>query len=653
MPVRPALRRLAAGSTAVLLGAGLATIVAVPAQALAVTDTVSLNAAIVANEPLLEITADFTLTADLELIDYDVEIVGNGHTIDAASYNAFRIVGSATVTGLTVDNAFDDAFNVELVTPSTGSFTDVSTHDTSDAGISVIVNDQSTLQITGGTHEGADTGVDVFAEGSGAVTLSGITVNEAEEGFLLEGQDDSAFVVTGATVTDAGYGIDLQGQNDAIFAVSGATVTAGPVYNSDTGSSPVWYQGYGVYGEFDDASSATIDSTTVTSAPDPVDGAFFYGIETYENYANSVVISNSTVVGGYYGVYIDAYEPESSYSLLNSSVTGAAYSGVYFCDMAGTAVVADTVIDGNGFLDSGYGIELDAIYDGGSLTFRNLTVSNNSAGGIGGDLYDLGVSLAIVDSTIAGNDNVGVNVELGDDATMSVSGSTISGNDEGGLWAYLYDQSSATVTNSTISGNLAGSEGWALWGGGSDEATFDVSHTTVTDNTGVVALGFEDVTGSVTHSIIAGNDISGSLGEFWVDGDGTVDVTVDWSLLGAVTDDSAGAGLTLGAGVTTGVTNPGLEPLALNGGSTQTHLLTLSSPAYNAGNPAIVGAPALDQRGATRIVGAAIDLGAVEIIPTLPATGSEPTPVALTGALLLLLGAVVVAGRLLRRRVVA
>jgi hypothetical protein len=358
-------------------------------------------------------------------------------------------------------------------------------------------------------------------------------------------------------------------------------------------------------------------------------------------------------VGGYIGVYIDAYESESSFSLVGSTIRGAASSGVYFCDMAGTAGISNTLVDGNGFLESGYGIELDSIYDGATLTFRNTTVTNNSAGGIGGYLEDLGISLAIIDSTIAGNDNVGVNLELGDDAVLSVSGSTVSGNDEGGLWAYLYDQSSATVTNSTISGNLPGTEGWALWGGGSDEATFDVSHTTVTDNTGVVALGFEDVTGSVTHSIIAGNDISGSLGEFWIDSDGTVDVTVDWSLLGAVTDDSAGAGLTLGAGVTTGVTNPGLEPLALNGGSTQTHLLTLSSPAYNAGNPAIAGAPALDQRGATRIVGAAIDLGAVEIVPTLPATGSEPTPVALTGALLLLLGAVVAGGRVLRRRVVA
>ena len=58
------------------------------------------------------------------------------------------------------------------------------------------------------------------------------------------------------------------------------------------------------------------------------------------------------------------------------------------------------------------------------------------------------------------------------------------------------------------------------------------------------------------------------------------------------------------------VGNPGLLPLAYNGGSTMTHQLLATSPAYNAGNNAQAPGGA-DQRGGAfaRIVNGTIDIG--------------------------------------------
>ena len=59
--------------------------------------------------------------------------------------------------------------------------------------------------------------------------------------------------------------------------------------------------------------------------------------------------------------------------------------------------------------------------------------------------------------------------------------------------------------------------------------------------------------------------------------------------------------------------DPLLGALAANGGLTKTQLPAAASIAVNAGNPAIVGAPFVDQRGFGRIRGTAIDMGAVEV----------------------------------------
>ena len=57
-------------------------------------------------------------------------------------------------------------------------------------------------------------------------------------------------------------------------------------------------------------------------------------------------------------------------------------------------------------------------------------------------------------------------------------------------------------------------------------------------------------------------------------------------------------------------TNARLAPLDNNGGATETHALLPDSPAINHGDNS--DAPSTDERGYTRIVGGAIDIGAYE-----------------------------------------
>ena len=117
----------------------------------------------------------------------------------------------------------------------------------------------------------------------------------------------------------------------------------------------------------------------------------------------------------------------------------------------------------------------------------------------------------------------------------------------------------------------------------------------------------------ITGTIVAGN----TDGDDITAGD-TIVVTGTNSLFGGV-----GADITLtGAENQTGVNNPGLGPLADNGGPTQTMALLAGSPAIDTG-PATVPSFAgneFDQRGPAfaRVSGGRVDIGAYEVqVPEL------------------------------------
>lgn len=255
----------------------------------------------------------------------------------------------------------------------------------------------------------------------------------------------------------------------------------------------------------------------------------------------------------------------------------------------------------------------------GNLSLHHTTISGNLAGNAGaaGAVYSGGAGilsdgdLYVHDSTISGNtagDAAGAAdytlVLLGGgithgDGEMSLHNCTVSGNTlVPGLEHYelyvsggagIFSRTSATVTieSCTVAHNDAGDfPGGGMFDGA--EGIVNVHNTLVADN-----LGAPD------HV---------DLGDPAFYGGASATFLVTWSLIGTTgavaIDDSAAPGSNLLD------QDPLLDPLADNGGTTQTHALQPASPAIDAADPGDF--PATDQRGVARPQGAGPDIGAFE-----------------------------------------
>jgi hypothetical protein len=93
------------------------------------------------------------------------------------------------------------------------------------------------------------------------------------------------------------------------------------------------------------------------------------------------------------------------------------------------------------------------VSSGATLSLENLTIANGSAvDGVG--IFNAG-TLTVTNSTISGNSAIMIGGGIHNEGTLTVTNSTISGNDAlsgGGI----HNEGTLTVTNSTISGNSGG-----------------------------------------------------------------------------------------------------------------------------------------------------------------------------------------------------
>ncbi|WP_375443039.1 Calx-beta domain-containing protein, partial [uncultured Nostoc sp.] len=254
--------------------------------------------------------------------------------------------------------------------------------------------------------------------------------------------------------------------------------------------------------------------------------------------------------------------------------------GIY----SNSATVSDSSIFGN-----------TANTNGGGIYSNSATVSDSSIFGnianLGGGIY--GTNATVSNSTLSGNtanSNGGGIFSNGSNSSVTISNSTISTNTAKTHGGGIYSSSSTTVSNSTIFGNTA-----------------DSDNNTQGDGGGIYKSGG---TASISNSIIAGNIDPGNQG---VDVYGNNFNSNGYNLIGKIAGKLSG---TLGTGTDIINPNPGLKPLGDYGGSTQTHALSFSSPAKNAGDPAYSGGLTTDQRGTdfNRIESGRIDIGAFEYV---------------------------------------
>ncbi len=258
-------------------------------------------------------------------------------------------------------------------------------------------------------------------------------------------------------------------------------------------------------------------------------------------------------------------------------------------------------------LSGGHGGSGGAIHNRGALHLNNSILSGNT-GGDGGGIYtymgDISLTNSTLDNNHATGQGGGLYIRF---STATLNNSTISNNTaalQGGGILNTTSSNTTTISNSTLSGNHVTSP--SSGGGGIfTSGPLTLINSTLSDNNGTIdGSGLRIGSGLVTlsNSIIA-NGIGG-------DDCDLVSGTITADSQNIIEDGSCGTSATTG--------DPGLGPLADNGGPTLTHALLDGSSAINTGDNATCSPDPVnnrDQRGVWRPVGIQCDIGAYEFTP--------------------------------------
>jgi hypothetical protein len=244
------------------------------------------------------------------------------------------------------------------------------------------------------------------------------------------------------------------------------------------------------------------------------------------------------------------------------------------------------------------------------MTIINSTVNDNKTTSVqelqrgGGGIYNSG-DTSIMNSTFSGNQTPLAGGGIRNYGWINLINSTISGNQANGSGGGIYNDGTGTLEarNATIVSNTANADAVGLNsnGGGikNDGGTVNLFNTILALNIHVIESG-----GFLTA---VNDDCNGSLNQ------------LKYSLLTTTT----GCTITNVNSITE--QNPKLDPLADNGGPTETHALNAGSPAIDAGDPDGCKDPqandlTTDQRGEIRpfdgdLNGSAVcDMGAYEFL---------------------------------------
>ncbi|MCA9262194.1 MAG: hypothetical protein KDA60_00035, partial [Planctomycetales bacterium] len=237
--------------------------------------------------------------------------------------------------------------------------------------------------------------------------------------------------------------------------------------------------------------------------------------------------------------------------------------------------------------------------DAGTLNISDTVIAGNHSDLGGGGLFNApGTTLELSRSTIANNVTAGATARLGgglrNDGTAHVERSTFVGNFADYLGSAIQNHSILTLENSTVSNNGKSATGVLVTRGAvfnATGATMTISNTTVAENDAQREAGIRNNgTMTLVNSISANNRVTFDS----PDGFNAGSLTAFNNLIGN-NSTSNGTFVPTGNGNLLNISNPGLSPLANNGGPTLTHGLLATSPALDAGNPNY--APLVDQRG--------------------------------------------------------
>jgi hypothetical protein len=579
----------------------------------------------------------------LPIINDDLTITGPGSglvTIDGLNdiYGIFsnfrRLDGmrtydvDLTVSGLTITNSALTGIRIREANPGGSSLalTDVTVTNNAYTGVSFKGRslDLTDVDIN---NNGGFYGVQAELTGDEApsVTITDSTMASNQGNF---GAFRPSFEGGSVTITNSSFEGGTYASGIAVSGVETVTIT-------DTIAS--YNYAHGLMINF--AETATISDSTFSH--NNQGGSEYHGLDL--NGVDNATITNVTASYNYVGLYALSYEAGTEISISDSTFSNNVI-GLYVRGLE-TATLSNVT--------ASYNDEDGAGFNGaGSVTVQNSTFTSNDESGLafGGTTN----SIEITGVTSSDNGNSGLFVRDWSDnpivAEVSVVDSTFDGNYYGVFiqgpaaaiervtisntttYGVIADGVEVTLTNSTITSS--GGSGIQLRGQyaydeldnqimvGSD---LTVAHSTITGNTNHAVDGINnseeydlafahDIT--IDHSIVSGNDGDDVVNDSEANAaPNQGSTTVAWSIVDDGSAHAAGTG-------NVEADDPMLGALADNGGETLTMLPADDSPAVDAGNPSITGAPTTDQRGVNRIQGTAIDIGAVEVAQATPV----PTP---------------------------
>lgn len=461
-------------------------------------------------------------------------------------------------------------------------------------GGGVLVSSANAFTMTGGsisnnsTYYGNGGGLNLNVSGSqpsGGVELSGVTIsaNNATNGagisFSGSSLELSGSTVSGNISADRGGGVFV-GSSSADIAFNNSNITGNRAYGSNSAG------GGGVL--IENANSLKITGGSVSN-----------------NYAY-----NGGNGGGLL-LTVSGSQPNSGIELSGTTVSGNTASGSgggMFATSGQPVKIGNAVVSNNSAITgNGGGLFLDLT---GSLQLSGTTVANNTAtDGEGGGLYLREFESVSAPSTITGS-TFSNNFALG----ASGLGGGLRANR-----ASYYGASPLVIQNSTFSANTASTKGGGVYIGDGGPSTL-FTNVTITNNKSPDGAGLRSNDNVVlTNTIVSANRLVANTTPNNISGN----VAGSYNLVGTGGNGGLVHGVT---GNIVGVDNPQLGALTNNGGLTNTHLPSNTSPARNSGSPAFqFFAGDVDQRGGPRVLDGRIDMGSVEtsgvVVPPAPAIG--------------------------------
>ena len=418
----------------------------------------------------------------------------------------------------------------------------------------------------------------------GSVVISGSAVTQNEVGTLIPGPT----FTEGRQPLVANCGGFLATDGGGIFSNSGSLVITNTLISSNYGNTGV--HGAGIATRFSNNMSlenvAFLNNSSVSSGGaimingglNEINNSLFQS--NYSNGRGGAIFVRDDEDANPGTLIINHTDFISNVAEYNGiGVYGGTGGGIHAYSSAGTVTVEmnQSTLIGNQALGSGLSearggaIHIDEYQPITStvlFTLNDTTVDNNHADEEGGALYNRGGYVTMNDTTLSHNSaSVGGGIYTYSTSRVVLNNSTISGN-TADLWGAFYNGYTAGemfLNNVTISDNSSPNEVLKAWGGSPAHFRSSIIDTDQTCAGDIVSQGYNI-------------------------GPASCNFTEVGDLIG----------------------DPLLLPLADNGGETQTHALSDTSPAIDAGNPAGCeadfdgdGLPesifTLDQRGEPRV----------------------------------------------------